>query len=282
MNVGLAFAANIASFLLAWVTPGRPAFLARAPRSGLRFYVHHRDVVGRHIAKYGAHEPALPTWINSHLASAPRGLVLDIGANVGWHALHAARHDNVELVVAFEPDAFNAWLLDRNVGINGVEKIVTIGSAVGMAGGMARLSRYKASNNGRHSLAVDHGLSSRLVPVTTLDDAVERLGLTGRPVPLVKIDVEGYEPAVISGGLNTLRRADAIVTEFSPELSAAGGLSLQAMIDQLDGLGFRPHRFGSGVSLEVMPLSDLRSLAEQIDVIWLRERPADVLPASPS
>ena len=193
-----------------------------------------------------------------------------IGANVGWHALHAARHNNVELVVAFEPDAFNAWLLDRNVGTNNIEKVVTIGSAVGMAGGMAWLSRYKASNNGRHSLAVDHGLSSRLVPVTTLDDAVSGLGLTDRPVLLVKIDVEGYEPAVISGGVETLRRASAIVTEFSPALSASGGLSLPAMIDQLDGLGFRPHRLGRDAALEAVSLGDLRALKDQIDVIWLR------------
>lgn len=270
MNVVPSFAANIANFLLAWVTPWRPAFLAIAPRSGLRFHVHHRDVVGRHIAKYGAHEPELTAWIDRFLRDAPRGVVLDIGANVGWHALHAARHNNVELVVAFEPDAFNAWLLDRNVGTNNIEKVVTIGSAVGMAGGMAWLSRYKASNNGRHSLAVDHGLSSRLVPVTTLDDAVSGLGLTDRPVLLVKIDVEGYEPAVISGGVETRRRASAIVTEFSPALSASGGLSLPAMIDQLDGLGFRPHRLGRDAALEAVSLGDLRALKDQIDVIWLR------------
>lgn len=270
MNVGLSFAANISNFLLAWVTPWRPAFLARAPRSGLRFYVHHRDVVGRHIAKYGAHEPALTAWVSNYLEKAPTGIVIDIGANVGWHAIHAASHANVELVVAFEPDAFNAWLLDRNVGANAIEKVVTVGSAVGMSGGMARLSRYKASNNGRHSLAVDHGLSSRSVPVTTLDDAIDRLGLASRPVLLIKIDVEGYEPAVISGGIETLRRAGAVITEFSPALSASGGLSLQGMIDQLDGLGFQPYLLGTKGAMDPVALDTLRSAADQIDVIWLR------------
>lgn len=269
MNASIVRASNIANFLLAWVTPWRQAFLTRAPRSGLRFYVHHRDVVGRHIAKYGAHEPALTNWMDAYLAEAPRGLVLDVGANIGWHTLHAASHANVDKVVAFEPDAFNAWLLDRNVSINGTDKVITIGSAVGHTAGTAKLSRYKGSNNGRHSLAIDHGLSSRTVPVTTLDGAIDHLQLAGRPVLLVKIDVEGYEPAVIQGGTATLANALAIVTEFSPDLSASGGLSLTTMVDQIVELGFHAYSIDDS-GLTPLPLNEIYGATQQTDIVWLR------------
>jgi len=46
-------------FLLAWLVPWRPAFLTRAEPSKPRFYAHWRDVFGRHLAKYGSHEPEL-------------------------------------------------------------------------------------------------------------------------------------------------------------------------------------------------------------------------------
>jgi hypothetical protein len=117
-------------FLAAWLVPWRPAFRVRAPRSRLVFHVHHRDTIGRHIAKYGTHEPLVTRWIGGYLAGAPPGIVIDVGANLGWHALHAAQHRNVPTVVAFEPDPFNAWLLDRSLSDNGIEKVIVDTRAV--------------------------------------------------------------------------------------------------------------------------------------------------------
>ena len=107
-------------FLLAWLTPWRPAFRARAKQSKLSFFVNRRDIIGRHIAKYGAHEPLLTQWISEHLATSPRGIFVDVGANLGWYAVHAAKHDAVETVVAFEPDKFTASLLVRILSLNGI------------------------------------------------------------------------------------------------------------------------------------------------------------------
>jgi len=69
--------------------------------------------------------------------------VIDVGANIGWHAIHAAMHDEVETIVAFEPDAFNAWLLDRNLAVNAIDKVIVQTCAVGTQRGVIRLYRYK-------------------------------------------------------------------------------------------------------------------------------------------
>ena len=58
-------------------------------------------------------------------------LFIDVGANLGWHAVHAAQHPSVEIVMAFEPDPFNAWLLDRNLTANGIENAIVSNAAVG-------------------------------------------------------------------------------------------------------------------------------------------------------
>jgi FkbM family methyltransferase len=258
------------AFLMAWLTPWRSAYRIRAAHSGLKFFVHRRDTIGRHIAKYGSHEPLLTKWLADYLGAAPPGIVVDVGANVGWHALHAAQYRNVEAVVAFEPDPFNAWLLDRNLSANGIGKVIVNACAVGAQAGSARLFRYKSSNLGRHSIVADHGYGYRTVPVTDLDSALSDLGFGDRPVVVIKIDVEGYEPAVIAGARRTLARTEAVVVEFSPGLSRAGGLSTDDLLTRLHHAGFTPFALRSDGGTIRLNLNDLRGFLGTLDVIWTR------------
>jgi FkbM family methyltransferase len=259
-----------AQFLAAWLTPWRPAFRVRAS-DGLSFYVHHRDLLGRHIAKYGRHEPIPTGWLNDYLASARPGLFIDVGANLGWHAVHAAQHRAVETVVAFEPDPFNAWLLDRNLALNRVDKAIVCCEAVGAKSGTARLHRYKSSNYGRHSLLADYGYDSRTVPLTSLDDALDRLGLAERPIAAIKIDVEGYEPAVITGARRALTRTGAVILEYSPDLGRSGGLSTADMVDAFVAGGFATFALDEQSRLKPIAVDTLRSFAGQMDLVLMRK-----------
>ena len=49
------------------------------------------------------------------------------------------------------------------------------------------------------------------------------------PISLIKIDVEGYEPAVLSGATMTLRRTESMILEYDPNL--------------LKTQNFQPHEF---------------------------------------
>jgi FkbM family methyltransferase len=254
----------------AWLIPWRSVYRVRTRDTKLAFAAHRRDVIGRHIAKYGAHEPALTAWIAHRLANSPNGIVVDIGANIGWHTIHAARHAAVETVVAFEPDAFNAWLLDQNLSSNNIDKVVVCACALGAHAGVATLSNYKASNLGRHSLIANYGRGCKRVPVRDLDGALDDIGLSDRRILVLKIDVEGYEPAVIEGASRALARTDAIALEYSPRLSRDGGLSLSAMVERLLGCGFRSFSLASDGRLAPLSLQGNRAPEEQIDVIWMR------------
>ena len=206
-------------FLLAWLVPWRPAFRIRARQSKLSFFVHRRDYLGRHIAKYGTYEPLLTQWISDYLTTSSRGIFVDVSAKIfGWHSLHASQHETVDTVVAFEPDPFNAWLLDRNLSLNGIDKVLVSACAVGTQRGSIRLHRYKNSNCGLHSVLVNYGFGSRIVPITDLDAALDDLGFSDRPVLIMKIDVEGYEPAVIAGAKRTLAHTDVVITEYTPSV----------------------------------------------------------------
>jgi FkbM family methyltransferase len=268
--VRLPHLAGALTYAAAWLVPWRSVYRVRPHDTDLAFLVHRRDVIGRHIAKYGTYEAAMTGWIARHLASSPEGIFIDVGANMGWHAVQAARHPNVETVVAFEPDAFNAWLLDRNLSINHVDNVVVCACALGARSGIAKLHRYKPSNLGRHSLIADYGRGTKLVPVRDLDGALDNLHLGDRRIVALKIDVEGYEPAVIDGASRALIRADVVVLEYTPTLSRDGGLSVDRMIDRLHRCGFKAFALDEAGSLTPLEPEWLRAFEGQMDVIWTR------------
>ncbi len=210
--------------------------------TGLRFRVNVRDVVGRHILRYQGYEPALTAWLVQRLdAGVSRGVFVDVGANLGWYSLQAARRDSVAKVVAIEPDLGNHQLLRTNIERNQLgPKVDAIACAAGAGPGLAMLHSYKASNLGKHSLAVDHGRGGGWVGVEALDTLLERLGLGDAPVAAIKIDVEGYEPQVLKGARQALARTGALLIELSPELSLQGGLDLPSMVDAIAAAGLQP------------------------------------------
>ncbi|MEO8743491.1 MAG: FkbM family methyltransferase [Lysobacteraceae bacterium] len=224
--------------LAARINPFSDFAWAHHRASGLYFRIQRRDVVGRHILRYQDYEPALTAWLldlfDQHAGDA---LFVDVGANLGWFSLQAARHRKVGRVVALEPDVGNHALLRANIERNGMgDRIDAIVCAAGPAAGVGKLYRYKSSNLGRHSLVIDHGHGGGWVMVEALDTLLERLGIGDAPIAAIKIDVEGYEPAVFAGASRTLRNAGALIVELSRD----GGLDLPAMIDAIAQMGFVP------------------------------------------
>lgn len=256
------------AYLAAWLIPWQCYVKVRAAKSGLAFFSHRRSTTARHIAKYGAVEPDLTDWLCNHLSSCPPGLFVDVGANVGWHTLHAARMPGVEAVVAFEPDPVNAWLFDRNRSQISA-KIVLVVAALAAQRGTALLHRYKNSNPGRHSIVVDYDLGSILVPLLDLDGALDDLGFGDRPIAALKIDVEGFEPAVIAGAHRALSRTQVVVLELSPSMHRQAGFSTGAMLQTLRAAGFSPFTVGSGGQLHPNSV-DWVDQDCVVDLIWLR------------
>lgn len=228
--------------VLARVNPFSNYTWARDRATGLHFRVNVRDVVGRHILRYQGYEHALTAWLVQRLdAGGSGGVFVDVGANLGWYSLQAAARDSVATVVAIEPELGNQQLLRANIERNRLgTKVQAIACAAGAGPGLAMLHSYKASNLGKHSLAVNHGRGGGWVGVEALDTLLERLDLGGTPIAALKIDVEGYEPQVLQGARQALSRTKALLIELSPELSLQGGLDLPSMIDAIQAAGLHP------------------------------------------
>ncbi len=155
---------------------------------------------------------------------APGSAAIDVGANVGMHALVMSRQAGPEgLVYAFEPSEALIRRLRENLAINGVSNVTVIAQAAGARTGVIGfIDRSAETNIGKSSVDAS---GARQVPVARLDDVVD----DARPVSLIKIDVEGYELEVLRGAASVLRtHRPAVVMEFNADAYRLGDV-LQAL-----------------------------------------------------
>ena len=127
----------------------------------------------------------------------PGTTVVDVGANVGNHTVFFAAIVGAP-VLAFEPWRANHDLLLLNIAANGLDELVEpTCAAVGSIAGSGRAQPRRADNFGTVQVVAGPGD----IPVVVLDDMP-----TGGPVGLLKVDVEGAEPAVLEGAQELLER----------------------------------------------------------------------------
>jgi FkbM family methyltransferase len=155
-----------------------------------------------------------------------RDRFLDIGSNIGFFALIAARLvGSGGRVFAIEPVPKNVHCILHNAKVNGFQNIRTIEAAVGRTEGWAELllARHSGGAALAHTESPADLVGSLKVQITTVD----RLVAIGRiePPNVVKIDVEGAELDVLEGMRATLSaHAPRIVFEVdaaSDELAEA-------------------------------------------------------------
>lgn len=151
----------------------------------------------------------------------PSTLVLDVGAHIGNHTVFFAGVLGLR-VLAYEPNPEAFTLLEQNVRMNGLEKLVTcFPAALSSRAGHVTMARTVADDAGTMAVAEDSD-SSDVIRVEThrLDD----LDLPDAPAVYLKLDVEGHETAVLRGGERFLteRRPDVSVEIQDVEASCGG------------------------------------------------------------
>lgn len=175
--------------------------IAQGLGRGLRFNT------GRSNAGYllGTSEPD----VQDALATVVRaGLTFyDVGSNVGFHAMIAARLVGPSgHVICFEPFPENANQIEYNARLNGFTNVNVRREALGNHDGSGRFLTSEEPTWGKLDSAGSEPsrMSGELqVAVRSLESVV---GETALPVPdVIKIDVEGGEVDVLSGAARILR-----------------------------------------------------------------------------
>lgn len=150
------------------------------------------------------YEP-LTAWMIGALANSTN-LFIDAGANIGCHTLRLAAARPEMDIVAFEPNPKLHALLVANVRANGFRHVTAEPFALSDREGIRPLYLSKSDM----SASLDPGFEPNhagivSVPVETLDRYLDGRGAPSRRF-LLKVDVEGLEPAFFAGAAGTIRR----------------------------------------------------------------------------
>lgn len=154
------------------------------------------------------YEQAETKWFKRTLR--PGMTVVDIGAHIGYFTtLAASLVAPSGRVIAVEPDPHNFKLLTRNIRRNGLHNVTVLPIALGNRRGQATLYR-SPTNGGDHRLIPDRELSRPIdVTIDTLDHVLQQLRVES--VDAIKIDVQGYEPYVLSGSSQAITKSPTLM-----------------------------------------------------------------------
>lgn len=186
----------------------------------------------------------------------PGAVVVDVGANFGLYAAHAALYAGSDgSVFAFEPGPDAFAILQSNIARNSLRgRVTAVQAAIGPADGRAT---FRVAADSAFSGLRDTGRSRTVGHIDVELCALDSYSpLAGRAVDLIKIDTEGGEAGVLAGAHELLARSPEVVVmfEFSHKnLDADGRAQLIAELERLQGAGLALFRRDGGRLAELQP-----------------------------
>ena len=225
--------------------------VVRARRGGLWWELDLNEGIDFSIYLLGAFERATAAILRKLLRSGD--VAMDIGANVGAHALGMAKSvGNSGGLFAFEATDFAFSKLQRNLSLNpqllgrthaiqvflGDGKRQTIPAGVYAKWPLRDLEGVHPKHRGKlaTTLHAEH---------RTLDEFVSREGISR--IDLIKLDVDGNELPVLKGALNALQTCKpTLVMEMSPYVHLEQNNSFAELVELLADLGYSLNDISSG------------------------------------
>jgi FkbM family methyltransferase len=165
----------------------------RGPLRGARWIVGSST----HGCWLGTYERAFQSYFFRVIPA--RGVVWDVGANVGFYSLLAAR--KAAKVIAFEPLPENLAYLRRHIELNRLEERIEVCPA----------AASDHDGTGLFSVVPDNPSEGSLRTYGTLAVRTVRLDSISTVPDLIKIDVEGNEHEVLRGAVETMRTHHPLV-----------------------------------------------------------------------
>jgi FkbM family methyltransferase len=235
---------------------------------GSKMYVDGRDKdIGFALLVTGVYETYQTQLFKNTVQ--PGMIVVDVGANIGYYTLLAARLVGSKgIVYAFEPEPTGYELLCKSIAINGYTNIIATQKALSNVSGKTKLyvdpNHIGVSSLARDSAAVYGGVVGCLnVETVTLDDFLKAIG--NDKVDVLKVDVEGAEELVLSGAQKVLDYNNlTIFLEFIPEKMRALGTEPMALLTSLKTRGFEA-KFINEHKQELEVITDLGKFLSEIE-----------------
>jgi len=213
---------------------------------------------------------------NEKSAKGQESIFLDVGANIGWFSLLAAKHGATK-VFMFEPNLQNVVRICESLNLNqwlredrSKDVLIPIPLGLGNVEEVKKLYALNPNNPGAFTFS-DTGKNSPVVgemKITTLDSFAERQGwLQSKPsIGMMKLDAERFERYVIEGAERLIRAnlIETISMELKPDSLKADKSKILSI---LYSAGYEMYLHGSwkGPKNEVKEYSRWEDLLADID-----------------
>lgn len=188
----------------------------------------------------------------------PGAVFVDIGANVGYYSLVAAPRVGPDgRIFAFEPMSEPFARLADNIRRNRLTQVTPLKLALVALPQTAVMGLVNRSNSGTASLglATVEAAQTESVECSTLDLLAESWNFDR--LDLVKIDVEGFEQAVLLGARNTLTKfRPVLLVEVNDGLQRRAGSTRDGLYRWLEGLDYEPFRVRRSGRIEPIKLPE--------------------------
>jgi FkbM family methyltransferase len=209
--------------------------------------VNPSEHIQQQLFWYGHYEKELGGLIRKILK--PGDVFLDIGANIGYFSLLAAKHEPTAKIISFEPVSSAFKKLEENISLNTAKNVNALNFGVGEKNEERKIYISDEDNTGMSSFQKPENYSGKteMVKVITIDDWFRSSGLA--KIDIIKLDVEGSELASINGMDEALKNfKPLVIVEINPETLSQFDLTPAAIFHRFGDLSFSGFLiFNSGV-----------------------------------
>jgi len=216
---------------------------------GNQLRLHPHYFIDYQVIAFGVHDPKLRRFLKRVVK--PGMVCLDVGANIGTVTTLLSKLVGASgRVFAFEPVPPLFGRLKENIALNNFGRVVSLHQlALSKETGLATMKTVQedCDNQGMSSLQnTDHPhlTTSLKIQTATLDDFVKANHID--QIDLIKMDVQGAEPWILEGGVNSLRRLRPnLVLEVSPyDLRSFGKTSVD-LLHSIEALGYECYQLAA-------------------------------------
>ena len=208
--------------------------LRSVTREGIKYKLDISNVVD-HYVYYGFkdanYDSILPDLKNAQV-------ILDIGANVGVTSMFFASINSKARIISFEPhpDTFKKAI--ENLKLNTFRNIEIINTGLGEKRDNLKLYEVNEHNPGMNRLlAIEKDLPFKIVEINTLDDILMARNIS--KVDVIKLDVEGFEYAVLKGAKEIINSKPVLFIELDDDNLKENNKSAKELIELLVLFGYK-------------------------------------------
>jgi FkbM family methyltransferase len=232
------FAAHVANVLV-------PSPRRRIIKTGMgtRMYLDPLTHLGRKIVRKGVYERETCDVLRTALR--PGDVFADVGAHEGVFSVFGGMLvGSAGMVLAVEPQRELRDLIEINLRLNDIQNWRLFTCALGPPGQTeAHIFLYSSMNSGMASMVKQYksSVASVKTAIRSLDDLM--LEAKVDHIDLMKVDVEGYEGAVVEGLLPAIRsgRIKNLLLDYHNRLLEEENQNPESIHDQLVKAGMSVH-----------------------------------------